>query len=253
MSKPLHRGVSGARICEGGHDLDRTENGDLDDRDFSNHSDILCRFPFGLSSPKTTPSKYGCHENSFLSDSFIAGTLRSRHKLAKQILNFSIQMIVLVIIFGLFWWSVSISIKSRLHTVRSYDKIQEQVVLYLSEIGELALGPSRLKELEFCSQDIENHVPCFRVSDNPGSGYSDRYCAREPKQNCIVLPPVKYRIPLRWPSGRDVIWFANVRITAEEVLSSGSLTKRFVYINNSRLFSRYDRPPNINNSFVFTE
>lgn len=234
MSKPLLRGVSGARISEGGHDLwvsptkDGTENGDLDVKGSSYQSDVMFRFPFGSSSPKTTPSKYGDSGNSFLSDSFIMGTLRSQHKLAKQILNFSIPLIVLVIFFGLFWWSVSISTTSRLHAIRSYDKIQEQVVLYLSEIGELALGPSRLKELGFCSQDFENHVPCFSAPENPGSGYSDRNCEQVPKQNCIVLPPVKYRIPLRWPSGKDVIWFANVNITAEEVLSSGSLTKRFV-------------------------
>ncbi|XP_022961962.1 probable pectin methyltransferase QUA2 [Cucurbita moschata] len=219
MLKPLHRGVSGTRICEGSRDLNGTEKGDFDAKCSSYESDEMFRF---------------------LSDSFVLGTLRNQHKLAKQMLSFSIPLIVIVIFFGLFWWSVSISTSSRLHAARSYDKIQEQVVLYLSEIGELALGPSRLRELEFCSQDFENHVPCFSARENPDSGYADRSCELEPKQNCIVPPPVKYRVPLRWPIGRDVIWFANVKMTADEVLSSGSMTKRMMMMEEEQISFRSD-------------
>lgn len=42
----------------------------------------------------------------------------------------------------------------------------------------------------------------------------------------VVLPPANHKIPFRWPPGEDVIWHANVNITAQEVLYSGNLTKR---------------------------
>ncbi|BBG94311.1 F-box family protein, partial [Prunus dulcis] len=32
-------------------------------------------------------------------------------------------------------------------------------------------------------------------------------------------------IPRRWPAGRDVIWSGNVKITKDQFLSSGSITK----------------------------
>ena len=98
----------------------------------------------------------------------------------------------------------------------------------LWDIGELSLGPSRMKEMELCP---ENYIPCFNVSENLALGYSDgneydRLCGHGSRQSCLVLPPVNYKIPLRWPTGRDVIWVANVKITGQEVFSSGSLTKR---------------------------
>lgn len=94
-------------------------------------------------------------------------------------------------------------------------------------------APSKLKDLEFCSQEFENYVPCFNVSDNLAMGSSDgnefdRQCGRELRQNCLVLSPMNYKIPVRWPTGMDVIWISNVKISAQEVLSSGSFTKRSV-------------------------
>ena len=71
----------------------------------------------------------------------------------------------------------------------------------------------------------------FHVSMNLELGFpkgeeNDRHCGSSSLQNCLVLPPANYKIPLRWPTGQDVIWVSNVKITAQEVLSSGSLTKR---------------------------
>ncbi|KAB1199262.1 putative pectin methyltransferase QUA2 [Morella rubra] len=109
-------------------------------------------------------------------------------------------------------------------------------------LGNFLLVP-RLKELEFCPQEFENHVPCFNVSANLALGSSngneyDRLCGHEPRQNCLVLSPVNYKIPLRWPTGRDVIWFANVKITAQEVMSSGSLTKRMMMLEEEQISFR---------------
>ncbi|KAI8005530.1 Serine/threonine-protein kinase WNK1 [Camellia lanceoleosa] len=42
-------------------------------------------------------------------------------------------------------------------------------------------------------------------------------------------------IPLRWPTGKDGIWVANVTITAHEVLSSRSLTNRMMMLEEERI------------------
>ncbi|GAV89795.1 Methyltransf_29 domain-containing protein, partial [Cephalotus follicularis] len=99
------------------------------------------------------------------------------------------------------------------------------------------------QELDFCSPEFENYVPCFNVSEKLDLGYSegneyDRHCENGPRKNCLVLPPLKYRVPLRWPTGRDVIWVANVKITAQEVLSSGSLTKRMMRLEEEQISFR---------------
>ncbi|KAL0322899.1 UNVERIFIED_CONTAM: putative pectin methyltransferase QUA2 [Sesamum angustifolium] len=190
MARPLHRGVS---------------------------ADNLSSKPFS--------------ENGFMSDPFSPGPMRSRHKVTLTLLKFSLVVIVILALTGSFWWTLSITSTTRGQIFRGYRRLQEQLVSDLYEIGELSLGTSRFKELEYCSQESENYVPCFNVSENLALGFSDgeehdRHCIHGLKHNCLVLPPVNYRIPLRWPTGKDVIWFANVNITAQEVLSSGSLTKR---------------------------
>ena len=141
------------------------------------------------------------------------------------------MFIVILALAGSFWWTISISTASRGHIYHGYRRLQENLVSDLLDIGEISYAPSRLKELEFCSEEFENYVPCFNVSDNLALGFSDgnefdRQCHHELRPNCLVLSPPNYKIPLRWPTGRDIIWIANAKITAQEVLSSGSFTKR---------------------------
>ncbi|KAL0366395.1 UNVERIFIED_CONTAM: putative pectin methyltransferase QUA2 [Sesamum radiatum] len=150
-----------------------------------------------------------------MSDPFSPGPLRSRHKVTLTLLKFSLVVIVILALTGSFWWTLSITSTTRGQIFRGYRRLQEQLVSDLYEIGELSLGTSRFKELEYCSQESENYVPCFNVSENLGAG-----------------------IPLRWPTGRDVIWFANVNITAQEVLSSGSLTKRMMMLDEDQISFR---------------
>lgn len=237
MSRPSQRGISGVRISGGSNDFsdyqmkDRPEKEDLDRRGSSDDSSLAMRSPFRMSFPDSSPSKYGINGNGFVSDPYIAGTPRSRHKLTMLLLKFSLVLIVILALTGSFWWTISISTSSRGHIFLGYRKLQEQLVSDLWDIGELSLGSSRLKDLEFCTQEFENYVPCFNISGNLALGFSDgneydRHCMHGMRQNCLVLPPVNYKIPLRWPTGKDVIWVANVKITAQEVLSSGSLTKR---------------------------
>lgn len=249
MSRPLHRGISGIRIPGSSHDeswnsqmKDKTDKEDSYKSRSLDHPYLWWNFPVRLLCPDSSSSKYGANENGFSSEPFSVNS-RNRHKLTMLILKISLVLIVILALTGSFWWTISISTSSRSNIYRNYRRLQEQLVSDLWDIGELSLGPARLKELELCSQESENHIPCFNVSENLALGYSDgnqydRHCGRGLRQNCLVLPPINYRIPLRWPTGRDVIWVANVKITAQEVLSSGSLTKRMMMLEEEQISFR---------------
>lgn len=236
MSRPLHRGVSGGvRLSGSNNDLwdsqmkDRTEKEDLDRRG-SDQSILSAKYPYHLNLSDNSTLKNGISENGFAPDSLTSGTPRSRHKLAMLLLKFSLISIVILALTGSFWWTISISASSRGHIFHGYRRLQEQLVVDLWDIGELSLGSSRLKELEFCPEEFEHHVPCFNVSENIALGYTDgneydRFCGHGSRENCLVLPPVKYKIPLRWPTGKDVIWFANVKYNPQEIMSS-TVTRR---------------------------
>ncbi|XP_062097753.1 probable pectin methyltransferase QUA2 [Humulus lupulus] len=250
---PLHRGVSsGTRGSGGSNDFsdsqmkDKTEKDDLDRRGPSDQSAFGMKLPIRVLFPENSPSKYGSTENGFASDPL---TPRNRHKLAMLLLKLSLAFIILVALSGSFWWTLSISTSSRGQIFVGYRRLQEQLVSDLWDIGELSLGSSRVKDMEFCPQELENHVPCYKnnVSENGALALSDgqeypRNCMRGMKQNCLVLPPANYKIPLRWPTGRDIIWLANVKITAEEVLSSGSLTKRMMLLDKEQISFRSASP-----------
>lgn len=215
---------------------DKTEKDDIDkSRLASDQSYLSLRFPFRFLFSDNSPSKHGVGENGYISDQFNPGSLRNRHKLTLLFIKISLAVIVVLALTGSFWWTISISTSSRGQIFHGYRRLQEQLVSDLWEIGELSSGTARLQELEFCSEELENYVPCFNVSANIELGFSkgeenDRHCGHMSGQNCLVLPPSNYKIPLRWPTGRDVIWVSNVKITAQEVLSSGSLTKRWVTV-----------------------
>lgn len=250
MSRPLHRGISGPRISSGNSDdlwdsqmKDRTEKEDSDKNRSSsdNNSYLSLKFPVRLLVADNSSSKHGISENGFASEPIISP--RSRHKLTILMIKFSLVVIAILALMGSFWWTISISTSTRGNIFRGYRRLQEQLVSDLWDIGELSLGSARLKEIEFCSQEYENHVPCFNVSENLALSNSDgdeydRHCGHGRKQSCLVLPPANYKIPLRWPTGRDVIWVANVKITAQEVLSSGSLTKRMMMLEEEQISFR---------------
>ncbi|KNA05898.1 hypothetical protein SOVF_186090 [Spinacia oleracea] len=118
--------------------------------------------------------------------------------------------------------------------------LQEQLLSDFHDLQELSLGSSRVKEIEFCSQEYENYVPCFNTSINSEEFQLDRHCERDSRVGCVVLPPRNYKLPLRWPAGRDVIWYANVKISAQEVLASGAVTKRLMMLEDDQISFRSD-------------
>ncbi|KAL9234274.1 hypothetical protein vseg_009162 [Gypsophila vaccaria] len=250
MSRPLHRGISGEprRFSVSSH-------GSWDDSDDSqmkvktekdeNHgchslSDAsYLSLPLRLLSSDNASSKLGVYENGF------AASPRSRHKLAMALLKLSLVLIVILALTGSFWWTLSITTSSRGHIFHSYRRLQEQLMSDLMVISDLSQGSTKVAELDFCLEEYENFVPCYNVSESKALGFSggdeyDRHCVHSLGQECLISPPVNYRIPLRWPTGRDVIWVANVKISAQEVLSSGSLTKRMMMLDEEQISFRSD-------------
>ncbi|KAE8666497.1 putative pectin methyltransferase QUA2 [Hibiscus syriacus] len=247
MSRPLLRGVSATRISGSSNDLLDSQVKNKTEKEGLNRKHSSLRFPFWLPFSDNSPSKHNATDNGFASDPFTVGAPRSRHRLTMLFLKSSLVMIVILALTGSFWWALSISTSSRGPIFHSYRRLQEQLVSDLWDIGELSLGASKTKELEFCPEELENYIPCFNVSENLDSGFSDgnrydRECRQGSRQSCLVLPPLNYKIPLRWPIGRDIIWVSNVKITGQEVFSSGSLTKRMMMLEEEQISFRSASP-----------
>lgn len=232
MSRPLlHRGVSGGRIAESsssdswGSQMKYILEKEDVDRRLSPHRHSSSKPLHSNSSSlfsENHSSKYSSTENGFGSESPNFGASRNRQSLKPLLLKFSLVLIVtFALLGGSLWWAILISTSSRGNIFRGNRRLQEQLIRDIEDFGVLSRSMEKLNEVGFCPSKFENYVPCFNVSENV-----DRQCFYGLKHECLVLPPKNYRIPLRWPTGRDVIWVGNVKITAQEVLSSGSLTKR---------------------------
>ncbi|XP_062111400.1 probable methyltransferase PMT5 [Humulus lupulus] len=124
----------------------------------------------------------------------------------------------------------------------NYRRLKEQAAVDYLELRSLFLTPSRQKEIDLCGKERENYVPCYNVSANLVAGYKDgeefdRHCelSKEKGEQCLIRPPKDYKIPLRWPAGRDVIWSGNVKITKDQFLSSGSMTKRLMLLEENQI------------------
>ncbi|KAH0898136.1 hypothetical protein HID58_047704 [Brassica napus] len=224
MSMPLQRGVSGGvRVSDSSDDLRDSQMKDKSEKE----GHLTLRFPFAF--------LFTSNSNTQSTDPYSA---RTRHRLMLLFLKISLVLIVVLALAGSFWWTISISTTSRGHVYHNYRRLQEQLVSDLLDIGEISAGPTRWKELEYCSVDSENYVPCFNVSKS-----LDRFCGPGgSRQECLVLPPVDYKVPLRWPTGKDVIWYHNVKITADEVLTSGSINKRMMMMDDDQISFRSASP-----------
>ncbi|KAJ0037788.1 hypothetical protein Pint_23518 [Pistacia integerrima] len=123
----------------------------------------------------------------------------------------------------------------------NYRRLKEQAAVDYLELRTLSLGVSRPKEYDLCGKERENFIPCYNVSANLLAGFRDgeefdRHCEiSRLGERCLVRPPKDYKIPLRWPAGRDVIWSGNVKITKDQFLSSGSMTKRLMLLEENQI------------------
>lgn len=118
----------------------------------------------------------------------------------------------------------------------NYRRVKEQAVVDYLELRSVARGVSRQREFDLCGKERENFVPCYNVSASLLAGFKDgeefdRHCELLVEaERCLVRPPKEYKIPLQWPAGRDVIWSGNVKITKNQFLASGSMTKRYFFL-----------------------
>ncbi|XP_061368003.1 probable methyltransferase PMT4 isoform X3 [Gastrolobium bilobum] len=112
----------------------------------------------------------------------------------------------------------------------TYRRIKEQAAVDYLDLRSVSNGGTRQKELDLCGKEMENFVPCHNVTE------FDRHCEQlREVERCLIRPPKEYKIPLRWPSGRDIIWSGNVKITKDQFLSSGSMTKRLMLLEENQI------------------
>lgn len=154
-----------------------------------------------------------------------------------------ISVLVLIALLGSSSSSTFDSITSNLKpdTYTNYRRLKEQTTDYLELKTSLSVGTVGLSELPFCGKERENYVPCYNVTANLLAGYNngeefDRHCeVSHDQQYCLIHPPKDYKIPLRWPMGKDVIWSGNVKISKDQFLSSGSMTKRLMLLEENQI------------------
>ncbi|KAF7809049.1 putative methyltransferase PMT5 [Senna tora] len=155
-------------------------------------------------------------------------------------------MICLLALIAVLGSSSSNIIDSAPHTPESfiftnYRRIKEQAAVDYLELRSVSLGVAGQRELDLCGKERENFVPCYNVSANLLAGLKegeefDRHCELSKEaERCLVRPPKDYKIPLRWPTGRDVIWSGNVKLTKDQFLSSGSMTKRLMLLEENQI------------------
>ncbi|KAL6983363.1 hypothetical protein U1Q18_016749 [Sarracenia purpurea var. burkii] len=135
----------------------------------------------------------------------------------------------------------SVTFAARPNIYTNYRRIKEQARSDYLELKSLSLGSTRPREFSLCGRERENYVPCYNVSGNLLAGFKDgeefdRHCELSREQHhCLVRLPKDYKIPIRWPTGKDVIWSGNVKISKDQFLSSGSVTKRLMLLEENQI------------------
>ncbi|XP_073019411.1 probable methyltransferase PMT5 [Primulina eburnea] len=103
------------------------------------------------------------------------------------------------------------------------------------------LGSDTVKDFSLCGKERENYVPYYNVSASLLAGFKDgeefdRHSeVQHDQHHCLVRPPRDYKIPLNWPSGRDIVWTGNVKLSKDQFLSSGSMTKRLMLLEENQI------------------
>ncbi|KAL2559437.1 putative methyltransferase PMT5 [Forsythia ovata] len=133
--------------------------------------------------------------------------------------------------------SLNASVSPAIYT--NYRRLKEQAVSDYLELRNL--GANHVKDFDLCGKERESYVPCYNVSANLLADFKDgeefdRHCeVSQDRQHCLVRPPKDYKIPLTWPIGRDVIWSGNVKLSKDQFLSSGSMTKRLMLLEENQI------------------
>ncbi|CAK9313149.1 unnamed protein product [Citrullus colocynthis] len=108
-------------------------------------------------------------------------------------------------------------------TLKSQDSVEYLELNPFTGQGEFGL----------CRSKKENYVPCYGVppgyllNEFDNDDDFDRHCEVFRSENrCLVPPPKGYKIPARWPAGRDLIWSENVKMEENKFISARSLKRR---------------------------
>lgn len=108
-------------------------------------------------------------------------------------------------------------------TLKSQDSVESLELNPFTGQGEFGL----------CRSKKENYVPCYGVppgyllNEFDNDDDFDRHCEVFRSENrCLVPPPKGYKIPSRWPAGRDLIWSENVKMEENKFISPRSLNRR---------------------------
>ncbi|CAM8881339.1 unnamed protein product [Rhodiola kirilowii] len=123
----------------------------------------------------------------------------------------------------------------------NYRRLKEQAAIDYYDLRAVSLGLNRQRELSLCGKESEHYVPCYNITGNSLAGFidgeqNDRHCElAQDRERCLIRPTKDYTIPLKWPTGRDVIWSGNVKITKDQFLSSGSMTKRLMLLEENQI------------------
>ncbi|KAG9155539.1 hypothetical protein Leryth_009964 [Lithospermum erythrorhizon] len=120
-------------------------------------------------------------------------------------------------------------------------KLKQSATSDYLELWSISSNGNRLKDVDLCGKGKEYYVPCYNVSANLLAGFKDgeefdRHCeVSRGQQHCLIRPPKDYKIPLSWPIGRDIIWSGNVKLSQDQILSSGSMTKRLMLLEENQI------------------
>ncbi|KAG6525519.1 probable methyltransferase PMT21 [Zingiber officinale] len=76
----------------------------------------------------------------------------------------------------------------------------------------------QIDSLEFpeCGIDYQDYTPCtdpkrWRKYGNYRLSFMERHCPpMAERKECLVSPPLGYKVPVRWPKSRDQCWYRNV-------------------------------------------
>ncbi|GMN42624.1 hypothetical protein TIFTF001_011825 [Ficus carica] len=82
------------------------------------------------------------------------------------------------------------------------------------------LNPDVPKSIPICDIKLSELIPCldrnfiYQMRLKPNLAlmeHYERHCPPlERRYNCLIPPPIGYKIPIRWPASRDEVWKANI-------------------------------------------
>ncbi|XP_020081935.1 probable methyltransferase PMT9 isoform X2 [Ananas comosus] len=168
---------------------------------------------------------------------------------------FSSLLIAAVVALGLlcFYYGTSFGPALRLRRRRRRDSASYDGAdpVFHSFIGDSesttpafsTLPPNHVvKSFPVCDMRLSELIPCLdrnllyqlKLKLNLSlMEHYERHCPVQPRRhNCLIPPPIGYRIPIRWPASRDEVWKANIPHTH---LAAEKSDQRWMVVNGDKI------------------